>query len=357
MLCNQIFTISNPFQPIDASSLGERQSTTPGVAAVSISIPTISSPMCVENPPPILQPQASNLTRIFESTPDNTSAPEISSAAFLVQSEKLPVSLLQTEETCNSIDGMAQRDLFFDGVALVKEKKQLDQQQLLEFVPKKTEHDLEVRMEDHPENQEGGQEIIPNLEQDDHLMSLLDELVFLNQVTESQEEASGFAEEGDVLTELLTNKETDLDRDDERSLSPLFLKLDEDLITSSTSKDEEVDVPPKVDDLVKVIFGSESPSICSDLETVAAASDNGTCVSVCNIKHDAPTPPPLLQMKTGGCTTTDSQKEQFNLSWRPMPKLAPLGLKTQETGPPKLISSHVSKSDTTLPSNTHNAHV
>lgn len=257
----------------------------------------------------------------------NVSLPKASSFASLVQSEK-------TQETCNPSDGMAQQNL-------VEKEKQLDQQ-LPEFVHKITEHDSKVSIEEDPNKQKENEESILKPDQDDdRLMSLLDELVFLNQTSEPQEEAQSLTETGDVLSELLTNKEVDMDRDDERSLSPLFLKLDEDLITSPASKDEEIDdIPPKVDDLVKVIFGSESPSNCSESEIVATTSDESTRVSVSHVKHDAPTPPPLLQMKTGGCTTADSPKEQANFSWRPMPKLAPLGLKTQETGHLKLISPH-----------------
>lgn len=260
----------------------------------------------------------------------NVSLPKVSSFASLVQSEK-------TQETCNPSDGMAQQNL-------VEKEKQLDQQ-LSEFVHKIPEHDSKVSIEEDPNKQKENEESILKPDQDDdRLMSLLDELVFLNQTSEPQEEAQSLTETGDVLSELLTNKEVDMDRDDERSLSPLFLKLDEDLKTSPASKDEEIDdIPPKVDDLVKVIFGSESPSNCSESEIVATTSDDSTHVSVSHVKHDASTPPPLLQMKTGGCTTADSLKEQANLSWRPMPKLAPLGLKTQETGHLKLISPHAPK--------------
>ncbi|KAK3537811.1 hypothetical protein QTP70_018917 [Hemibagrus guttatus] len=327
--CNQIITINNPLQPTEIT-------TTPGVAAVSISIPTISHPLCVENPLSMLQPQVLKLTSSPVSTPvGNVSLPKDSSFASLVQSEKLLVTAKQTQAACNPSDGMAQQNLM---------EKQLDQQ-FPELVPKIPEQDSKVKIEEDPKKQKENEESIFKPDQDDdRLMSLLDELVFLNQTSEPQEEAQSLTETGDVLSELLTNKEVDMDRDDERSLSPLFLKLDEDLITSPSSKDEEIDdIPPKVDDLVKVIFGSESPSNSSESEIVAMTSDDSTRVSVCHVKHDAPTPPPLLQMKTGGCTTADSLKEQANLSWRPMPKLAPLGLKTQETGHPKLISPHAPK--------------
>lgn len=282
------------------------------------------------------------------------SLPKISSVS-LVQAEKLLVTPPTPQAACNSSGGETQQNNSSDEAVLVK--KQLDK----EVVPKIPECDAEVDIEEGQKKQkEEDKKRTPQSEQDDdHLLSLLDELVFLNQVSEPQA-ATSLTKTDDVLTDLLINKDTDMDRDDERSLSPLFLKLDEDIIPSPTSKEEEEeemdDIPPKVDDLVKVIFGSESPSNSSELEMAAASSDDNTNISVYQVKHDAPTPPPLLQMKTGGCTTADSPKEQASLSWRPMPKLAPLGLKTQETGHAKAVSHHSPKSDPKLSSH-HNTYV
>lgn len=280
----------------------------------------------------------------FSFAVDGVSLPKVFS---LIQSERLPVTpqaaaVLQTQAACNSSAEKTHQTPPSDQAVLVEEEKHLEKR-LPEVVPKNPKQDATVYMED-PKKQEEDKTSTTQSEQDDHLLSLLDELVFLSQTSEPQGAAPSLTEEGDVMTDLLTNNEADTDRDDERSLSPLFLKLDEEDITSPTSKDVEIDGSlPKVDDLVKVIFGSESPPNPSESEFFSAASD-GTHVSVCHVKHDAPTPPPLLQMKTGGCTTADSLKEQANLSWRPMPKLAPLGLKTQETGQYKLISPHAPKS-------------
>lgn len=252
-------------------------------------------------------------------------------------------AVLQTQAARDSSAEKTHQTPPSDQAILVEEEKHLEKQ-LPEVVPKNPKQDATVYIED-PKKQKEDKTSTPQSEQDeDHLLSLLDELVFLSQTSEPQGAAPSLTEGGDLMTDL-TNNEADTDRDDERSLSPLFLKLDEEDITSPTSKDVEIDAsPPKLDDLVKVIFGSESPPNPSESEVFSAASDDGTHVSVCHVKHDAPTPPPLLQMKTGGCTTADSLKEQANLSWRPMPKLAPLGLKTQETGQHKLISPHAPKS-------------
>lgn len=279
------------------------------------------------------------------------SLPKISSAS-LVQSEKLLITPPLPHSACHSSDGETRQNCSSEEAVLVGVEEHLDK----EFMPKISELDAKVDVEEH-QKEEDKKNAPQSKQDDDHLMSLLDELVFLNQVSEPQA-APSLTETEDVLTELLTNKDPDMDRDDERSLSPLFLKLDEDIIPSPTSKEEEEmdDVPPKVDDLVKVIFGSESPSNSSESEMAAATSDDSTHISVYHVQHDAPTPPPLMQMKTGGCTTAESPKEQASLSWRPMPKLAPLGLKTQETGHAKLISHHAPKSDSNL-SSLHNTYV
>ncbi|XP_053365590.1 MAX dimerization protein MGA a isoform X2 [Clarias gariepinus] len=360
---NQTITISNPLQPIDISHLGERQSTTPGVAAVSISIPSISHSLNVENPLPVLQPQVLKLANSSVNTPGDTiNLPKISSVVSLVPSEKLlftppAATVMHRQAVCSSSAGEALENPSSAEVPSVEEKRHLDKQ-LQEVLPTKTEPDAKVKIDgDNKKEKEDERNAREPEQDDDRLMSLLDELVFLNQTSEPQEDATSLMGAGDELTELFTNKEPEIDRDDERSLSPLFLTLDEDLITSPASKDVEMDdIPPKVDDLVKVIFGSESPSNSSESEIVAAASGDATRVSICHAKHDAPTPPPLLQMKTGGFATADSPKEQANLSWRPMPKLAPLGLKIQETGHPKAISPHAPKSGLKLPS-LHGTHL
>ncbi|XP_076834789.1 MAX dimerization protein MGA a isoform X2 [Brachyhypopomus gauderio] len=363
---NQIFTISNPLQPIGITSLGESQSTTPGVASVSISVPAVSHPIRVENPLPILQTQVLKLTNspLKINTPVKTiSLPRISSVVSLVPPDKViipPSVVVQKGDVAASIEGQAvSRSASVEplqsrpsDVVRPVDEQGADRQQA-DVVPKQLEQGTNVNMVDAPtSHKEDGN----NEPDDENLMSLLDELVFLNQQLNSESSQTeggdlGLKAAGGAPSDMLTEKEAGVHVDDERSLSPLFLRLDEDLIASTTSKDDEMDdIPPKVDDLVKVIFGSDSPPNSSETEVVAVIGDGTSSGPEGSAKCDAPSPPPLLQMKAGGVTTANPSKEQAGVSWRPMPKLAPLGLKTQEAGPPNVISPLPVRPGSKLPS-------
>uniref|UniRef100_A0A4W4E8Q0 T-box domain-containing protein n=1 Tax=Electrophorus electricus TaxID=8005 RepID=A0A4W4E8Q0_ELEEL len=369
--CNQIIAISNPLQPIGIASLEERQSTTPGVASVSISVPAVSHPIRVENPFPILQSQVLKITNspLKINTPVKPiSLPRISGVVSLVPPEKvIPPSLVlqKTDATAVSQGRAGFRPAVLEPlqshssnvVPSFQEGQGADRQQE-GIVPKQPEQGTKVNITDAATSrkEEGKNTAGSNEPDDENLMSLLDELVFLNQQlnnesTQPEGGALNLTEAGEVPADLLTEKEAGVDVDDERSLSPLFLRLDEDLIASTTSKGDEIDdIPPKVDDLVKVIFGSDSPPNSSESEVVAVVSDGVSIGLVGPAKHDAPSLPPLLQMKAGGITIGDSLKEQASVAWRPMPKLAPLGLKTQEAGPPNAMNSLAVKPGSKLPS-------
>lgn len=159
--------------------------------------------------------------------------------------------------------------------------------------------------------------------EDENLMSLLDELVLLSQQLSNEDEDQKIVVPSEV------QPRSDKQADDERALSPLFLTLDEDLM-SPDSKDE-IDIPPKVDDLVKVIFGSNSPSASSESGVAPSTDIESPNAPTCSVKDDAPTPPPLLHMKAAfEAASGQSTNEGSNVAWRPMPKLVPLGLKPQD---------------------------
>lgn len=194
-------------------------------------------------------------------------------------------------------------------------------------------------------NQEGLDKKGPddsNDPEDENLLSLLDELVLLSQQLSNEDEDQRIVVPGEGQT--CSNKLTNPERDDERALSPLFLTLDEDLM--SPDPKDEIDIPPKVDDLVKVIFGSDSPSVSS--ESVVAPSTNvqSPQAPACCVKGDAPSPPPLLHMKSA-CEAASGQSanEGTSVAWRPMPKLVPLGLKAQDAVVNKVTGSPVFKLD------------
>lgn len=207
--------------------------------------------------------------------------------------------------------------------------------------PKQLEKGDEVSASVTSSTQEGLEKKGPddsNDPEDENLMSLLDELVLLSQQLSNEDEDQKIVAPSEV------QPCSDKQADDERALSPLFLTLDEDLM-SPDSKDE-IDIPPKVDDLVKVIFGSDSPSVSSDSGVAPSTNIESPSAPMCTVKDDAPTPPPLLHMKTA-CEAASGQStnEGTNVAWRPMPKLVPLGLKPQDVVVNKVTGSSVPKPD------------
>lgn len=162
-------------------------------------------------------------------------------------------------------------------------------------------------------------------------MSLLDELVLLSQQLSNDSPEPTNEDPGEET--LQSEHQEDTDRDDDRALSPLFLTLDEDLMSPDSSKDEIDDIPPKVDDLVKVIFGSDSPVSSESGVTNVQSPQPST-----SIASDGLIPPPLLHMKAAsGAVSVHPASEE--VTWRPMPKLVPLGLKTQDAVVNKVTGS------------------
>lgn len=221
----------------------------------------------------------------------------------------------------------------------VEERVVVDEPQTKD-VPKQLEEGDEVSASVTSSTPEGLEKKGPddsNDPEDENLMSLLDELVLLSQQLSNEDEDQKIVVPSEV------QPCSDKQADDERALSPLFLTLDEDLM-SPDSKDE-IDIPPKVDDLVKVIFGSDSPSVSSESGVAPSTNIESPNAPMCTVKDDAPTPPPLLHMKTACEASGQSTNEGTNVAWRPMPKLVPLGLKPQDVVVNKVTGSSVPKPD------------
>ncbi|XP_051775668.1 MAX dimerization protein MGA a isoform X2 [Erpetoichthys calabaricus] len=163
-----------------------------------------------------------------------------------------------------------------------------------------------------------GEEATSGHEQQEHeaLSTLLNEIVFLNQFN-NKSENSHLAEtplaqrthqpHGGRLSEE-QGSEVDchkLQEDADGTPSPLVLQLDEDTLeTNQGGKTENVNNS-----------STQNPSDCGpDLNCSSSSSSSDTL-----------SPPPLLQMKVGSNTTGGKGDPDF--SWRPMPRLVPLGLK------------------------------
>ncbi|XP_077095060.1 MAX dimerization protein MGA a isoform X3 [Siphateles boraxobius] len=338
--CNQIITINNTLQPIGITSVGTQQSSTPGVASVSI-VPTISHPLRGGNSLPVLQPQLIKITNSpvnINTQVDSANLPNITNVISLVSPvENLVIpqkvvedaSVAQPQSKSLPAPVENQQNISDVKISNLEERALVDEPQPKDF-PKQPEGGDEISASGTSSNQERlekkGQDDRSDPE-DENLMSLLDELVLLSQQLSNEDEDQRIVVPDEVQP--CSDKQADADRDDERALSPLFLTLDEDLI-SPDSKDE-IDIPPKVDDLVKVIFGSDSPSVSSESGVAPSTSVESPNAPTCNVKGDALTPPPLLHMKAA-CEVTSGQSanEGTNVAWRPMPKLVPLGLKPQD---------------------------
>ncbi|TRY95175.1 hypothetical protein DNTS_002633 [Danionella cerebrum] len=320
--CNQIITLNNnPIQPIAITSVGVQQSTTPGVASVSI-VPTISQPLMVGNPLPILQPQFINITNspLTFNTQGNSNIHTVISVVpqtvnpVLTQDVPKDTPVVQTEPTSAS------------RVETPNSEKTTNPEP--KDVPKQSQ-DINKAAASPSKEEHLKKKSDCNDPEDENLLSLLDELVLLSQQLTNEDELETSSEErrvvvpGDVQSS--SEKQETEESDDGRSLSPLFLTLDEDLM-SPDSKDE-IDMTRKVDDLVKDIFGSDSSLDSSDSLLKTQSSQAPTC----SIKGDSSTPPPLTYMKAAlEATSGQSSSERTSVTWRPMPKLVPLGLKTQD---------------------------
>ncbi|XP_067312032.1 MAX dimerization protein MGA a isoform X3 [Pseudorasbora parva] len=350
--CNQIITINNPLQPIGITSVRTQQSSTPGVASVSI-VPAISHPLRVDNPLPVLHPQFIKITNSpihFNTQMDSANLPNITNVISLVPPvENLVISQKVLEDTSVvqaqpvSVPAPVENQQNPSDVKIpnLEERLVVDDPQSKD-VPKQPAGGEENSTSVTSSNQEGLEKKgldDSNDPEDENLLSLLDELVLLSQQLSNEDEDQRIVVPGEVQP--CSDKQVDKEQDDDRALSPLFLTLDEDLM-SPDSKDD-IDIPPKVDDLVKVIFGSDSPSVSSESGVAPSTNVQSPNAPTCNVKGDAPTPPPLLHMKAA-CETASSQSvnEGTNVPWRPMPKLVPLGLKPQDVNK---VSSSVLKTD------------
>ncbi|XP_048046886.1 MAX dimerization protein MGA a isoform X2 [Megalobrama amblycephala] len=349
--CNQIITINNPLQPIGITSVGTQQSSTPGVASVSI-VPAISHPLGMKNPLPVLQPQFIKITNSpvnINTQVDSANLPNITNVISLVPPvENLVIpqkvveqtSFVQAPPVFVTAPVENQQNCSEVEIPNLEERVVVDEPQTKDL-PKQLEEGDEVSASVTSSTQEGLEKKGPddsNDPEDENLLSLLDELVLLSQQLSNEDEDQKIVMPSEV------QPCSDKQADDERALSPLFLTLDEDLM-SPDSKDE-IDIPPKVDDLVKVIFGSDSPSVSSESGVAPSTNIESPNAPMCTVKDDAPTPPPLLHMKTA-CEAASGQStnEGTNVAWRPMPKLVPLGLKPQDVVVNKVTGSSVSKPD------------
>ncbi|XP_072193774.1 MAX gene-associated protein isoform X2 [Excalfactoria chinensis] len=177
---------------------------------------------------------------------------------------------------------------------------------------------------------------------DETLTSLLNEIAFLNQ--QLNDDAAGMSELPGALSsdfshgdaEVRQGAASDLTTADGSSfqfghlggafkdlsevpegggsLSPLLLHLEDDDLTEGDKNSGE---PSSEADVLKIVIGAEMKDALPNL----SVTSGGNGKTVANLAENTGVTPPILQMKT------NPEASSADTLWRPMPKLAPLGLK------------------------------
>uniref|UniRef100_A0A8C3U720 MAX gene-associated protein n=1 Tax=Catharus ustulatus TaxID=91951 RepID=A0A8C3U720_CATUS len=189
-------------------------------------------------------------------------------------------------------------------------------------------------------------EILSSIEEsddtDETLTSLLNEIAFLNQ--QLNDDASAMSELPGALSSDFSHKDaaarrgtaSDLSAADGSSfqfghlggsfkdlsdvpegggsLSPLLLHLEDDDLSDGDKNSGE---PSSEADVLKIVIGTEMKNPLSNL----SVTSGGNGKTVTTLSDATNVTPPVLQMKS------NPEASNADTSWRPMPKLAPLGLK------------------------------
>uniref|UniRef100_A0A670Y4P9 MAX gene-associated protein n=1 Tax=Pseudonaja textilis TaxID=8673 RepID=A0A670Y4P9_PSETE len=177
-------------------------------------------------------------------------------------------------------------------------------------------------------------DIEENDDTDETLTSLLNEIAFLNQKlsddtsdipeisssfsladTESRQESNSASSSAFQFGTVDGNfKDLSMIQDNGDSITPLLLHLDDDDFPVGNRNAGEVSSEP---DALKIMLGSEVKDRNSNLLKI-----NGNGKNTESSAKTRSVSPPILHMKT------NLEAGISDMSWRPMPKLAPLGLKT-----------------------------
>ncbi|XP_031449395.1 MAX gene-associated protein isoform X6 [Phasianus colchicus] len=177
---------------------------------------------------------------------------------------------------------------------------------------------------------------------DETLTSLLNEIAFLNQ--QLNDDASGMSELPSALSSDFSHGDAEAHRgtasdlttadgssfqfghlggafkdlsevpEGGGSLSPLLLHLEDDDLSEGEKNSGD---PSSEADVLKIVIGAEMKDALPNL----SITSGGNGKTVANLAEATGVTPPILQMKT------NPEASNADTLWRPMPKLAPLGLK------------------------------
>ncbi|XP_072555422.1 MAX dimerization protein MGA a isoform X2 [Paramormyrops kingsleyae] len=355
----QGLTVKSPLEPITTllqpnkiTGSGVVLSPVPGVASVTINVPGVSLPIQVKSPLPdasvslssqptskknnseVAAPKNLTITKIIniKSVLPSPQRSEQSDQNSSKSTQHLASCPGPGPESGGDLEGATQEKRGLEDGEVIGDQLSCDRPRVPTEEP--TVNGIGTINQDEEDDDDTDDD-----PEDERLTSLLNEIAFLNQQTNS-EDSEGTQSQTQRVKHALQRGETlnpepvdhgkGHEGDDERSLSPLFLQLDEDLLGSMEDQSEEKLPRAGADDLVKVSFGSRNQPEHKRDATVANGLRQKTPPS--SVKAGALTPPPLLQMKAGNAAVSADSKSkggenESEVSWRPMPRLAPLGRK------------------------------
>lgn len=180
-------------------------------------------------------------------------------------------------------------------------------------------------------------ELLTNVDDEDDtdetLTSLLSEIAFLNQQLNDDSGSADTEFPGDAQHAFISKlapgnrsafqvghlgtgvKELPDVQEESESISPLLLHLEDDDFSENEKQLGDTASEP---DVLKIVIDSE---IKDSLVSHRKSSDGGQSTSGLPAELESVSSPPILHMKTG------PENSSTDTLWRPMPKLAPLGLK------------------------------
>ncbi|KAJ8399502.1 hypothetical protein AAFF_G00412140 [Aldrovandia affinis] len=328
----QVLTIKGPLQPFTVLRPGKSSEgpAIPGVASVTINVPGMAFPIAVKSPVPEHPPSGSSQVLASPVTANPIARKTVTLPMIVSAKSLAPLKADKGEGGASAEDGAAlppapaqssgPRPAGDYGRASLEDGEVLEDQ-------------LTCDKQDGPAPASACSP--DNGPEEERLMSLLSEIAFLNQQTNSEDSGLLEVTQGRKRWKGAGEKEAEqvggVEGDDDRSLSPLFLQLDEDVLGTKDSQIEQLGAPAGEEQPARVVVGQEQQPKRG--AATAMANGFGRQSPPCSVKGGALTPPPLLQMKAGSAAmVTDSkvrggERAGGEVSWRPMPRLAPLGLK------------------------------
>ncbi|XP_018619669.2 MAX dimerization protein MGA a isoform X3 [Scleropages formosus] len=357
----QLQPVTTVPQPEKSAGIRGGPSPVPGVASVTINVPGMSLPIQVKSPLPDVALSVSSQAPKALPVTTGTEARKNMKISNMLSVRSLVHNSQREEKVdcCGSENSTVTRCLEGDAERTSHEERDLEDGEVLgdqltcDGQVEPTKHSgvkcvdgVSSQEEDDDDDDDDDGDDDDDTE-DETLMSLLNEIVFLNQQLNSEDSPSKVtqahfsykplkkAERLEVPGEGVSKSKKveqarECSKDKEQSLKPLFVQKNEDLVMLKDVLVKD-NFEAEGADLLRVVCGLGKKHEREAFDaTVANGFGQQSLPSPA--KGGALTPPPLLQMKAGkGALLIESKAGDADscgkVSWRPMPRLAPLGLK------------------------------